>query len=294
MKKLMSVFPCVCLAAAIGVGGTAAAKDGGASRDEDGGRDRDSALVLGDSVPFAFIASAGFEYINPDNFHGFADDLDDKLPLDTVDAACPGETTSSFLSATGPDNGCRAFRAHFPLHVAYNATQLQFAQAFLKQHRDVRLITITLGANDGFLLEASCASQADPATCIAAGVPTLLATVEHNMQTILADLRATGFGGTIIITNYYSVDYSDAAGTGLTALLNGAIKAPAAAFGAVVADLFTAFQAVATQPAFGGKTCNAGLLNASVSNQLLCDVHPSQSGHRLIARTIARTFRAVN
>jgi lysophospholipase L1-like esterase len=291
MKKILSVFPWVCLAATICVGGTAAAKDGDASKDEDGGRDRDAALVLGDSVPFAFIASAGFEYINSDNFHGFADDLDDKLPLNTVDAACPGETTSSFLSATGPDNGCRAFRAHFPLHVAYNSTQLQFAQEFLKLHRDVRLVTITLGANDGFLLEASCAG--DPG-CIAAGVPTLLATVEHNMQTILADLRATGFGGTIIITNYYSVDYSDAAGTGLTALLNGAIKAPAAAFGAVVADLFTAFQAVATQPAFGGKTCNAGLLNASVNNQLLCDVHPSQSGHQLIAQTIARTFRAVN
>jgi lysophospholipase L1-like esterase len=296
MKKLLSVFPCMCLVAAVCVGGTAAARDGeeGKDRDRDGGKDRDAALVLGDSVPFAFIASAGFAYINPDNFHGFGNDLDHTLPLDTVNAACPGETTSSFLSSTGPDNGCRAYRANFPLHVAYNSTQLEFAKNYLKQHRDVRLITITLGANDGFLLEAGCASQANPTECIGAGVPTLLATVEHNMQTILADLRGTGFGGTIIITNYYSVDYSDAAGTGLTVLLNGAIKAPAAAFGAVVADVFTAFQAATANPAFGGKTCNAGLLNASVHNQLLCDVHPSQSGHELIAKTIAGTFRVVN
>jgi hypothetical protein len=52
-------------------------------------------------------------------------------------------------------------------------------------------------------------------------------------------LRATGFGGAIVITNYYSLDYSDAAGTGLTALLNGALEASAAAYGAVVADLGT-------------------------------------------------------
>jgi hypothetical protein len=83
-------------------------------------------------------------------------------------------------------------------------------------------------------------------------------------------------------------NYSDAAGTGLTASLNGAIAAPAAAFGAVVADLFTAFRIVASKPIFTGRTCNAGLLNASPQNQFLCDVHPSQSGHRLIAQAIAR------
>ena len=280
--KLLRVISYVCLAAAACAGGTAAAKD------------RDAALVLGDSVAFAFIDSAGHEYINPDNFLGFADDLEDSLRVESVDAACPGETTGSFLSSTAADNGCRAFRANFPLHVAYGGTQLAFAKQYLTRHRDVRLVTITLGANDGFLLEEACASQPDPTACIGAGVPALLATVEGNMQTILADLRATGFGGAIVITNYYSLDYSNAAATGLTALLNGALSAPAAAYGAVVADLFTAFKTVAASPAFGGNTCNAGLLNASVHNQLLCDVHPSQSGHRLIARTIARAFRAAD
>jgi lysophospholipase L1-like esterase len=158
----------------------------------------------------------------------------------------------------------------------------------------VRLVTITLGANDGFLLEDGCVSQPDPTGCIRAGVPALLATVEGNLQTILADLRATGFGGAIVITNYYSLDYSDAAATGLTALLNGALAAPAAAYGAVVADLFTAFKTVASSRPFGGKTCNTGLLNASVHSQLSCDVHPSQSGHRLIAQTITRAFRAMD
>jgi lysophospholipase L1-like esterase len=280
--KLLRVISCVCLVAAACVGGTAAAKE------------RDAVLVLGDSVAFAYIDSAGHEYINPYNFLGFADELDNTLRIESVDAGCPGESTSSFLSPTGADNGCRAFRARFPLHVAYTGTQLEFAKKYLERHRDVRLVTITLGANDGFLLEAACVSQPDPTACIQAGLPTLLATVEGNMQTILADLRATGFDGAIVITNYYSLDYSDAGATGLTALLNGALEAPAAAYGAVVADLFTAFKTVAAGQTFGGKTCNTGLLNASVHNQSSCDVHPSQSGHRLIAQTIARAYRALN
>ncbi len=62
----------------------------------------------------------------------------------------------------------------------------------------------------------------------------------------------------------------------------------------MVADLFDAFKNVASNPAFGGKTCNAALLNASAQNQLLCDVHPSQSGHKLIAETIAHAYRSAN
>lgn len=277
--KLRNLASQLFLVAALSIGGTAAAMD------------REFGLVLGDSVPFAYINSAGYEYINAGNFIGFADDLATMLRLEAVDAGCPGETSGSFISRTAADNGCRSFRSQFPLHVLYGGTQLQFATSFLTQHRGVRLVTITLGANDGFLLEDGCATQANPDACIAAGVPALLDAVESNLQTILAELRATGYGGAIVITNYYSVDYSDAAGTQLTALLNTAIAAPARAYGAVVADLFSAFQTAASSPQFGGKTCNTGLLNASVANELLCDVHPSQSGHRLIAQTIARSLR---
>jgi lysophospholipase L1-like esterase len=276
--KLLRMFPLAWLAAGLGIGGAAAADD------------RGDVLVLGDSVAFAYIASAGFEYGNPENFVGFANRLDDTFK-NAADAGCPGETTGSFLSSTAPDNGCRAYRANFPLHVTYSSTQVEFATTYLKRHRDVRAVTITLGANDGFLLEDACASQPNPTTCIETGLPMVLATVEHNMQTILADLRGTGFGGAIVITNYYSLDYSNAAATGLTVLLNEAISAPAAAYGAVVADLFTAFKNVASAAAFGGNSCNAGLLNASVSNQLLCDVHPSQSGHQLITRAITHALR---
>jgi lysophospholipase L1-like esterase len=242
-------------------------------------------LALGDSVPFAFITQAGFEYGNPANFVGYADYVGDDLRLTTTDAACPGEATTSFISTTGADNGCRAFRASAPLHVSYAGTQFDFAKAFLDAHPNTSLVTIQIGANDLFLLEKACSG--DP-TCIQAGLPATLATISSNVDGILKGLRATGFHGVLMVVNYYSLDYSDPAGTAITKLLNQAETASANADGAVVADAFSAFQQAAASA--GGKTCVAGLLNASPANQFQCDVHPSQSGHQLLAQTVEATY----
>ena len=57
-----------------------------------------------------------------------------------------------------------------------------------------------------------------------------------------------------------------------------------------IADVFTAFQMATVR--VGGKTCNAGLLNASPSSEFTCDVHPSQSGQMLIGKAVADTFAA--
>src|SRR5262249_29438537 len=138
-----------------------------------------SYLALGDSVAFGFIAADGFAYVNPKNFVGYPDYVGDELRLHTANGACPGETSSSFISPTGPDNGCRSFRARFPLHAGYTSTQLDFATSFLATHKQTRLVTISLGANDGFLLEQSCNN--DPA-CIQAGLPGVLATLTANMD----------------------------------------------------------------------------------------------------------------
>ncbi len=246
-------------------------------------------LALGDSVSFGFITQAGFEYVNPDNFIGFPTYVGQAIKLRTSNAACPGETTGSFLSSTALDDGCRAYRAAVPLHVSYTSTQLDFALSFLKSHPETRLVTVGLGANDLLLLRNACGGI--PA-CIAAGLQQVLTDVAANLLEILNDLRATGFRGIIVVVNYYSVDYSDPIETGFTAALNQAIAAASAQAGTVIADVFTAFQ-TASVPA-GGHTCNAGLLNASPSppNQFTCDVHPSQSGQMLIARTVAQTFAA--
>lgn len=243
-------------------------------------------LALGDSVSFGYITQAGYEYGNPANFVGFPTYVGQDLELNTVNAACPGQTTSSFISLVGPDNGCNAFRAaHFPLHTPYTGTQQAFATGFLAANPGTRLVTIQLGANDAFLLQKACS---DAPACIAAGLPTLLATVGGNLGAILHSLQATHFKGMVVVLNYYSLDYSDSSQTGLVTLLNQAIGGAAQANGAVVADEFTAFKNAAA--AAGGHTCNAGLLNALPQNELTCDVHPSQSGAQLLAHTVEQAY----
>jgi len=122
------------------------------------------------------------------------------------------------------------------------------------------------------------------------GLPQVLAAVETNLATILGDLRAAGFKGIIVVVNYYSVDYSDVNETAIIAALNQALAAASARADTVVADVFTAFQTIAG-PA-RGHTCNVGLLNASSEDQFACDIHPSQSGQKLIARTVEQSYLA--
>jgi len=258
-----------------------------------GDRDNALGLSLGDSVVFGYITRAGHAYVNPTNFIGYPEHDSLLLNLDFANAACPGETTGSLLSATAPDNGCRAFRSAFPLHVPYSSTQIAFATEFLRLHRRVRVVTIGVGANDLFLLQNSCATNSNPTACVDAELPTVLASISADMAKILLDIRSTGYGGEIVIVNYYSLDYSDAANTAITKLLNQSIEAPAKSFGAVIADVFTAFQNAVSNPAIGGKVCNAGLLNVNPQDptQATCDVHPSQSGQQLIAGAVARAVR---
>ena len=266
---------CLCLAA----GSTLALAEG----------NRSNMLSLGDSVVFGYITQDGPAYVNPDNFIGYPEIVGNALRLDADNASCPGETTAGFLSLTAPDNGCRPFRSRFPLHESYASTQMDYALAWLGANkRKTRLVTLSLGANDGFLLIAACNN--DP-TCIQNNLPAALGAVFANMNTILSNLRATGYRGVLMVVNYYSTDYSDAGQTGLTMALNQTLAAAAAAHGAVVADAFGAFQQATV--AAGGKTCFAGLLNGNPANQTACDVHPSITGQRLLAKTVETTYRAV-
>jgi len=277
---------CACMVITLFALGSAAAKEpaGGSG----------PYLALGDSVVFAYIEQAGYEYYYPTNFVGYADWTGLALSLNPADAGCPGETTGSFISSTAPDNGCRGYRTLFPLHVVYGSirsTQLAFATGFLQQHPNTQLVTIGIGANDLLLLEQQC--NGDP-TCIENGAPQVFAMAEANMQKILAGLRGTGYTGIIAVVNYYSPDYSNQLDTELIAGLNQAITAPAPAYGAVVADVFSVFEAAASNPFAGGNTCVAGLLNATnpPTSPPTCDIHPSQSGHKLMAQVVAGVYQS--
>jgi lysophospholipase L1-like esterase len=269
---------------AIAVAGSAVTMSTGGSSASGG-----AYLALGDSVVFGYITHDVPAYVNPANFVGYPDYAGRALRLDTTNASCPGEASGGFQSPTGNDNGCRTnYRFHgFPLHVAYTGTQLAFATSFLKSHEDTKLVTLGLGANDAFILQKTC--NFNP-VCIGSGLPALLAAISANVDTILGAIRATGYDGVLMIVNYYSLDYTDASGTGLTTLLNNAITASAKKHHAVVADAFTAFQKAAAGA--GGHTCFAGLLNGDPSVTLACDVHPSQSGQQLLARTVEDAFVA--
>lgn len=253
--------------------------------------ERGSYLALGDSVAFGFIAGDGFAYTKAGNFIGYPDYVGRTLRLDTVNASCPGEASGGFQAAPpgGNDNGCRPYKANFPLHASYAgaATQLAFAQHYLKAHPNTRLVTLGIGANDAFILQRTCGADQN---CLVAG----LAAMGVNVDAILGAIRGTGYKGVLEVVNYYSLDYGAPASVQGAQLLNHFETESAAAHGAVIADVFTAMQGAAA-PA-GGHTCEAGLLNIAASPPAAafpnCDVHPSQVGQQVLAGAVEDAYRA--
>lgn len=246
-------------------------------------------LALGDSIAFGYVADDGSAYLNALDFVGYPDYVGRDLDLDSVNASCPGETSGGFRFAApkGDDNGCRAYRDVFPLHVVYSGTQLSFATEYLRGHPNTRLVTVGLGVNDAYGIQRACTEQA----CLLAG----LASMKANIDAILRSLRASGYNGVLEVVNYYAMDYADAAQVRLVAMLNKHLAASAKAQHAVIADAFAAFETAAA-PA-RGHTCAAGLLNASSrrhdSPELpTCDLHPSQSGQELLANTVEAAYLA--
>ena len=161
-------------------------------------------LALGDSVAFGFDPHA-----NPNsaaNFTGYPEIVAQGLNLEDVNASCSGEATGGFLSITGTDNVCRFYRAHWPLHVAYSGTQMDFATSYLRSHQGTRLVTLTLGANDYFRFLKDCAVGSTFGTC-ALGLGGLIAVMQANLNTIFGQIRGTGYTGLIVAVTYYALDY---------------------------------------------------------------------------------------
>jgi lysophospholipase L1-like esterase len=261
----------------------AAAEGGSASREERGG----TLLALGDSVAFGY--SPLLDHHVAANFVGYPEVVAQRLDLADVNASCPGEATGGFLSLTGTDNGCRVYRFGFlyPLHVSYSGTQMDFAIDYLRAHRNVRLVTIDIGANDVFVLRRTCSATANPAACVAAGLPGVLATIGANLRTIFSTIREDGrYRGPLVTLSYYSLAY-DPVTAARAQQLNQPIIAATQAFRGVVASGFDAFRPAAL--AAGGSSCTAGLLIVLPSPPAppgMCDVHPTPKGRDLLANAI--------
>jgi lysophospholipase L1-like esterase len=241
-------------------------------------------LALGDSVPFGYNPLLVHPGVNPDVFVGYPQLASDlfRPQKKLFNASCPGETSTSLITGTRPDNGCQDYRQFIgPLHVAYAGSQLEYAKSYVAANPRTGLVTMMIGANDLFLLLDSCASSPDP-DCIEDGLPGVLTTLASNLTTIYSALRQAGFQGDLVAVTYYSLNYGDPLGTAVVTALDSTLAGVTTAFGGRVADGFGEFQAAAA--AFGGNSCTAGLLIHLTPTT--CDVHPSPAGAALLADAV--------
>jgi lysophospholipase L1-like esterase len=247
-------------------------------------------LALGDSVAFGFDPLVR-DPSEPESFVGYPEALAALLGVDVVNASCPGEASGGFISLRSPlDNGCRAFRfgtvrtQPFPLHEDYDTAQLDFAVTFLRAHRQTRLVTIDLGANDLFLLQRGCLN--DP-SCVISGLPATLRTLGVNLSEIYRRIRVdAGYCGQIVALSYYAIDYTDTAQVEAIGALNGVVDAVTRAAGGQVASGFAAFLTASAAAGAPLKPCAAGLLIRLPAPTLTCDVHPSPAGRDVLAHAI--------
>lgn len=253
-------------------------------------------LALGDSVPFGYqepqVVPAP-NYHDSASFPGYPEQLGAELHLIVANAACPGETSSSLIDPSAQSNGCEnsvsnphvGYRRSYPLHVSYQGAQLAYGLAYLRAHRDVRLVSLMIGANDYFVCVATtkdgCGSNAERRA--------VLAKIGRNVQRILSAIRTqANYSGQLAIVNYYSLNYASAATNALSAALDQTLDAAAKPFHVVVADGFGELKIAALH--FGGSTCQAGLLT-ELGTPGKCGIHPSFAGQALLAQALEKAIQ---
>lgn len=249
-------------------------------------------LALGDSVTFGYrepTTTPKPDYADPATFVAYPEDVAARLGLHVANAACPGETSASLVTAGAANLGCEnspdgsaSYRARFPLHVAYSGTQLAYAVSYLRAHPHTGLVTLMIGANDLFLCEAKTKDR-----CVSE-IGSTLDAVRGNVRQILSAVRGPGgYRGRVVLVGYYATDYSAALGTAATQALNTAASGAAAPFGVAVADGYGAFEQAAAPD--GGDSCKAGLLTRLSTGT--CGIHPSAAGQALLAGAVEKAAR---
>jgi lysophospholipase L1-like esterase len=270
-----------------------------------GGNDKNfTYLALGDSIAFGYNPTLFPPYQpaspvpTPGEFVGYPERVADFLHLlqskKEVNAACPGETSGSFLDVSLPDNGCNGlngFKNAIGLHTNYTdytESQASFAASELASNKHIDLVTLSIGGNDLLLLEKACSFNGPlnpPDTaCVGQGLSAVLAKYGQHLFDILTAIRAN-YKGTLVVMTSYVPNASTLFQTAIVAL-NGTMVGVASSFHVKFADGFTAFQ-IASIPA-GGDPCAAGLLIRlpPPAPSGSCDVHPSPIGRDILALTV--------
>jgi lysophospholipase L1-like esterase len=250
-------------------------------------------LALGDSVTFGYMESTVVpapNYQDAASFDAYPEMLGSELHLNVANPACPGETSGSLINASAPSNGCEnavgggaAYRTSFPLHASYQGSQLAYATKYLKSHPDTRLVSLMIGANDGFLCQETTADGCQ------SELPTVLSTLTKNVHTILSTIRTKDhYNGQLVIVDYYSLNYTVALANSESQSLNTAMAAGAKGFHVRFANSYNSFAAASVHS--GNDTCTAGLLT-QLGNPMTCGVHPSVAGQTLLASTVANAIK---
>lgn len=253
-------------------------------------------LALGDSVTFGYQEDGVVptpDYHDASSFVGYPELIGRALHLKVANAACSGETSSSLLDPNAQSNGCEnspgsphsGYRTSFPLHVSYTGSQVDFAVSYLTAHKDVRLVTLMIGANDFFLCQETTADGCAGLTERTAVAKRLTASI----KSILTAVRKTAhYRGQLAIINYYSPNYASPATNVESQLLNQVQDAAAKPFHVVLANGFGEWRAATAR--FAGNSCEAGLLT-QLGMPGRCGIHPSYAGQALLAQSLEQVLR---
>lgn len=267
-------------------------------------------LALGDSVPFGMNVTLLPPYAQqvptPSEFTGYPEVVaafEHLLqPNKEVNAACPGETSGSFLNTSVPDNGCNSphlqpplpplppFKTTVGLHTNYTGAQMDFAESQLQANKHINLVTLSIGANDVLLVLPALEQCGTNGTCAQNVLEPVLQAYAANLAQILTRIRAQ-YQGTLVLMTYYS---PSPALDSITVALNSAMTQVAQQLSQqphfpsiTFADGYTAFQVASAF--YNHDACQAGLLirlPATPPPPSPCDVHPSPLGRDLLAATV--------
>ena len=249
-------------------------------------------LSLGDSLsqgvqPNAAGVSVETNQGYPDQLYAALRFGDPRLEL--VKLGCPGETTGTMITG----GVCS-----YP-----QGSQLAAAVSFLKQHRGrVSLITIDIGAND----LNPCVILTDP-TKLQECTAGALKTIGANLTYIMAELRAAGGSKVRIIGMTYYVPELAAWLTGpagqesaqlseqLAVIFSGVLSQVYQAFGARIADVFSAFHSSdfthqVTLPGIGTVPLNVALICQWTWECAPPPRGPNEHANKIGYRVIALTF----
>jgi hypothetical protein len=182
-------------------------------------------LALGDSIPFGMNVTLLPPYSNqapkPSEFVGYPEKVAAIEHISEVNDSCPGETSASFLNSSAPDNGCNSphivppaapgyppvtigpFKTTYGLHTNYTGAQMDFAASQLNGNKSIKLVTLSIGANDVLLALPQLEACGTNVVCAQNVLTPVLGSYAENLATILVAIRKE-YQGTLIVMTYYS------------------------------------------------------------------------------------------